>query len=503
MLKVHSSIDIHQQPDVTARHMWVCYCALILILSLIVAIFESTQTALAVCAVLISPALIVLLELWRFDRLLMALMFVLSNLFLLHGIVAVKLPDGRVLFGIRDILWLLVLVVGLVKGHDRLRELAKHPLIWPGLLLLCLAPFAALIGMINGGSLSDIIREVYPYTAWAIALVVCANVTDHKTLRFLTGFFILIGVLTSIGAIAEVMSNGDIKLVSTYSEQFLSVGIRVWPDGWVFMFVTLVYAAVALTVHSENKRSQFWVGVIVLVSVSFAMTQMRGMLLTFIGAILLLLMAVTFYRVQWIKLRRLALPSLALCCLSLLGWSVLADSFGSNTVFSIAERYSYAQLSEDTWERQFEVTHVLDKWESHPLTGVGFGVPYYDIPVVPVYGLGDVRMFVHNILAYHLLKFGPVGLALFVVFCLSAANSFLLSVKSGYDPTVTLTRLALTLGLVGLVVEAQAANVFGDARQISVSAIVIGLIVCSERLQRVSTQLASASPNTTLGAHVQ
>jgi hypothetical protein len=412
---------------------------------------------------------------------LIGLMLVLSNVFLLHEVVAVKLPDGRNLFGIRDVLWLLVLIAGLAKGRHELREAARHRLIWPGLLLLCLTPFAALIGMINGGNLPDIIREVYPYTSWVIALVVYANVRDSGTLRVLMLFVVLIGAFVTFGTMVEVATVGDVRVVSTYTAQFLTVGIRVWPDGWIFMFVAMVYAAVAV---AARKNRLLWGTVIALTTAGFLLTQMRGILLAFFGTIVLLILAAKWKRTPWIKVRALAAPLLVLLIACAIGLGVLSYMLGPDLFLSAAERYSYAQLSDDTWQRQFEVQHVIAKWESYPLTGVGFGVPYYDIPVVPVLGIGDIRTFVHNILAYQLLKFGPVGLALFSIFCYWVGISFFQSLKDNYDPIVTLPYVALGLALVGLVVEAQAGNIFGDARQAPIAAIVIGLIASAERLLR-------------------
>jgi hypothetical protein len=453
-----------------------------MILGLLFGIFEPVLVVLGVCSLLISPALFVLFGFWRFDRLAMGFMFILSNLFLLHDVVAIKLSDGRNLVGIRDILWVLVLVVGIAKSQGRLREAARHPLIWPGLVLLCLTPFACLIGMINGGTLGAVLREVYPFTSPAIALVIYANVKDYGTLRGLTVFFLLMGLLVAFGTIAEVVTLGNIRVVSTYTAEFLSVSVRAWPDGWIFMFVTLVYAAVAVATEGNVL---FWGSIIAVITTGFLLAQMRGVLLTFVAAVVLLILAAKWRRLPWMKIRRLTLPIFVLVGATLIGLGVLFYVLGPTSFLPAVERYTYAQLTEDTSERQFEVDHVINKWEGHPLTGLGFGVPYYDNEVVEVLGVGDIRTFAHNILAYHLLKFGPIGLVLFIYFFHRVMISFIRSMRNEFDPRISLPHLGLALGLVAVAVEAQAANVFGDARQAPVAGILIGLVAAYERLHGV------------------
>lgn len=446
------------------------------------------KTTLIVAAVTIAPGILWALRIWEFEKLFVTLLFVLSNIFIIHKVVAIHLANGNNLFGIREVTLVAVIVVGLWRGRDQLAYFARQPLILPGLLIIGLIPSATLFGFIYGGSPLIIAREAFTFSMWILPLVIASNIRTTAEVDRYTKYFISFGMIVAIGSALEIASLGAIQIVSTYQQKFLGIMIRNFPDGWVMMEGTWVFAFVALLLR---ERVTAWCEVVVLMTISSLFTEMRTLPLAFILSAILVIVLSMFGK----RKRRIARRSLVIFI------SVFSISLGTLLITSAVypevrdlaiERY--LSLGEDSSGRLYELSRVAVVVQNHPLTGTGFGVRYReDLPL-----LGDdedaIRLFegetgtlVHNICGYYLVKFGIPGILLFVSFVIAVMASLARFALGNYDPETQFVGLGLSVAIFSMIVTAQSHNVFGDIRQLPVAGIAVGILAAHIRLTQVKT----------------
>jgi hypothetical protein len=456
----------------------------------------STPVAVTLAVVLAGLVIGIILRLWRFEVLVALLMFSLTNFAMVSNKIAVKLPDGDSLFEIRDVLIIIVIAVGIIKGQKYLVAAARHPLIWPGLVIVALLPFAAALGFINNGDPLLIAREMFSSSGWLIAWVVAANVRDPKTLRTLTTFMILMGLLVAVGASIEIFSGASIAIVSAAGRgTIFGPLVRTTPDGWLFMTIAQLFVAVAwLTSGKWGRFGSSALAVIFLVlGISMLLTQIRIMLLTFLMALFFFSILCMVSNPKLIGLRKAALV-LFLVMVILVAAVQLLKYLAEEPFWVEVATERYLTFYRDVGGRVYELTHAVKAWEGSPFTGIGLGVRYRDD--LPFF-VTDTGTGVHNILGFYLLKLGLLGLVLFLVFCIQVIRTLLRFVHYRQLSETNVAGLGLSTALVGVLIVAQSGNVFGAIQGLPIAAIAIGLLVSYERL---ASQAANVQRKVNLAA---
>jgi O-antigen ligase len=425
-----------------------------------------------------SPVPLLLYDFWSFPRLLYLLFFLLSNIGIINHIIAIKRSNGDNLVGIRDLTIVVVIVVGLIRGAKEVRFAAGDQLLKPGLLIVALLPLAALLGWMRDGNPLTILQEMFAIgCGWLLALVIAANVKDWQTLKRLTNFSALLGAIVAAGSMIEILSLNRFQIVSSYQAlMFYETLARNWPDGFVYMFATWTLAAVLLIV---SRKRLAWAAVTVFITLSFLLTQMRSVILALVIA--MVIMSFLSLGSHWFKVRGLIAVGILLIVavgvtVSML--SRMADSdFGSWAV----ERYE--NTFEDAASRLYELEMVTESIQRHPFAGTGLGVAYRD-PLPELSGDRidkDGGTFVHNILAYFLLKLGPLGLVCFLAFAWRVLKTIRLLFRVREPTEPVFYALAICALLLCTLLQGQAGNIFADIRQMPIVSVMLGLLISTLR----------------------
>ncbi|HVO78451.1 MAG TPA: O-antigen ligase family protein [Candidatus Bathyarchaeia archaeon] len=418
---------------------------------------------------------------WTYEKVVVFLLVILSAIGLPNKVFAIQLANGDNLFGIRDVLMAAVIVLGFIKGKAHLRETAREALLRPGLWTLALVPLAVVSGLLNGGRPIMVAREMIALsTGWLLAWSVAANIRDWRTIKRLLDLSLVLGLGVALGAAIEIASGNTVRIVSQF-QQILFGGVpRNWPEGFIFMFCAGSLAAAGLITDART-----WKNACIALAISFAflLTQARGYFLSYVAAVYMVLAIARLAGSKWVKTR--ALVPLTVLALIAVGAGIYTVSrlAGGEFVGPAIERYQ--QLAEDSADRIYELQMVSAAMSEHPLLGTGLGVAYREIEST---GEDDIfhhaDTLVHNILAYYLLKFGPLGLFLFVLFSARVVTSTYRLLKCGERGMETRYLLATYLFLFYCLIEAQAGNIFGDIRQMPIVSVVLGLSVSLRRLQQ-------------------
>jgi O-antigen ligase len=447
----------------------------------IASIFTSPAVAVVVAGVLAAPAVyLLLMRSWSYKGLVLATMIVMSNLFLVHRVIALHSPNGDDIFGIRDVLLIATLGIGFYTGHRRLRQMAFHPLVWPGIAIALLLPSAALWGITNGANGVVVAREAYTLAMWLFPLIIAANIGTAAFFRLLYKALVVLGVLVAIGVILEVGSSGALHLVSTIRQSAANQLLtRVFPDGWVFMIFAVFSSFVEIIAKRNVPRE---CAVFFLNMTAIVLTLQRGMLFTTIGGMGVLTLFVAMRGDKDLRAGRVAVPA------------VLLLLVGAGFVFAVSESSPflnrwlttrYLDAQRDLGGRSYELKKVGEVFEANPVAGTGLGVAYRD-PLPGSFALRtqpDDGTFCHNIVGYLLVKMGLPGALAFLAFCFAILVRLWRYAFAQYPLEVRRYGLALSTALFVLLVLAQSDNVFGDIRTLPVCGIGVGMLVGLERLQ--------------------
>ena len=130
---------------------------------------------------------------------------------------AIKMEGGSNLVELRDLLLLITIVIGVIKGKNKFAFTLRHPLIWSSCLICLVAFIGVLVGIFNGGDPITIVKEWYTLECWILPLVIAVNITTKKDLATLFYSLIILGVIIVTGANLEVLSHNTLHLVSSYS----------------------------------------------------------------------------------------------------------------------------------------------------------------------------------------------------------------------------------------------------------------------------------------------
>jgi hypothetical protein len=440
-------------------------------------IFVSAATAAAVASAVAAPAVCLLLwRAWTYERLLLATLVATSNLFILHRAIALHSSTGDNIFGIRDVFLIAVLVTGFYRGRYQLLTAARHPLVWPGIAMVVLLPTASLLGLANGAKLLNVAKETFVFSMWLLPLVVAANVHSLSQFRAANKAFLVLGALIAVGTIQEVASFGALQLVSTLRQVELGgLLVRVFPDAWAFMVVACVASIIGI-LAGRNRLLQY--GAFALVITAVVLTQQRGLLFSILGVIAILVALTAVSRHGELKARRVVVPA-GVFLLVVAGLGMVAGQLNSGLSDWYLDRYK--NIARDTTGRAYELTKVMEVFQSDPLAGIGLGARYRDVLPETDYtntggiDINDDGTFCHNFVGFCLVKLGLPGALAFFAFNLAVLQRFVRYSLGRCDPEVRRYGLALSTSMVIFLIMAQAANVFGDIRVLPICAIAAGL----------------------------
>lgn len=259
---------------------------------------------------------------------------------------------------------------------------------------------ALLVGSLYGNRPIQMLEDSLTYIMFALAL--CAG-RGAKYPAWVLVAVLITALGDAAGSIAAMPSYDLSKVRSTYNYLKIITG-----DPLIGIFcIALLYR---LTSEYRRRRLKFpsapdlspragvflhrhpWLtgGLLALLTVSVVATVSRGMMLS-----LLIGLMVALY------LRRPARG------LSVTFFLVVGGILFASTALEFGEVYLRFGTLETVTGRLREVQHCLEVFAAHPIVGVGLGAEF----VVD----GQVASFVHNMLAYHLWKFGLLGSGLLCI----------------------------------------------------------------------------------------
>ena len=326
---------------------------------------------------------------------------------------------------------------------------------------------------------------------WLLPLVIAANLQDFESFRRVSKVIVWLGVLIALGTVLEIASLGELQLVSTYRQVALAgTFLRVWPDAWVFMIVAGFLSLISLLAWRKPLGA---CGIFGLIITGIILTQGRVMILSFVGVAFIVLALVAMSKHTGLLARRAVLPAAAVIVIAL-GLSVAADQVRGLSDWVIQR---YETMGNAAGGRIYELTRVKEVLMAHPLSGLGLGVRYRDVLPETDYehtggmDLNDDGTFVHNFLGFCIVKLGMPGTLAFLWFSFAIMQRVFKYSMGQCEPAARRYGLALSGGLLALVIIAQSSNVFGDISQVPIAALVAGLLAAFELLPRAAGMNAS------------
>nr|UXE45413.1 hypothetical protein Hi04_10k_c4773_00028 [uncultured bacterium] len=434
-----------------------------------------------VLAIIVSIVFVAAIR-WNYHRLVIVLLVVLSAIGLPNKLIAIQLANGDNLFGIRDVLILAVIVVGLITGRDQLAIVLNAPLLRPGLWLTALLPIAVVNGLLNSGSPLMVAREMIALsTGWLLALSVAANLRDWNLIKKLLDICTALGLGVAAGAALEIVTGNSVKIVSQYQQTVVEGVSRNFPEGIILVFFAASFAAAGLLSGDRKWKNT---PIAIAVCLSFLLLQTRFYLVSYLASIYTVLVIARVTHSKWLKTRAV-IPITAAAIVAMgTGAYAISRMGGSELLESSVQRYQ--DIIQDAGDRIYELEMVTSAMRDHPVLGTGLGVAYREVEFS---GEEDIfhhaDTFVHVAPAYFLLKFGPLGLMLFVVFGVRVVMSTAKVTKLG-EPTISRKYLlAIHIFLLFCLIEALAANLFGDVKLMPAVGVILGIAVALQNLPKM------------------
>ncbi|MFQ5746589.1 MAG: O-antigen ligase family protein [Gemmatimonadota bacterium] len=401
-----------------------------------------------------------------------------ANLGMVSNIVSLQTADGTSLVELRDVLFLLVVVIGVLRRRGRvLREPAAEPVIRPILWLLLLVPLGVAVGLGNHARSIEVARDAVISANWILVPLVFANVERWGQARRLLGAVLGISALVALGHLAEVASRNRLQLVTGTQGDVATKLLRNFPDGWPLVVLGFCLSAALFLAARKSERP--WgggavLGVAVLTGASIVLMQARGVIAVSGLAVLglfLLARRVSFGRVGLVAgAAAIVLGSSLFVARSALGPDALRRSLVRVTSLSP----SGGGTLEDVDPRRFvEAVATVDVLRAHPLTGVGMGTYYYD---PSPYG-GGTGAFAHNGYLWYAVKLGLPGLFLVLLALVRIGGITIGSARRLDASPLAVLVLGLGLGMGALALVANLSNVIGTVRGLPFFAVGLGLIV--------------------------
>lgn len=419
-----------------------------------------------------------------FPSLVICMLAVSANLGMVNKYVAIKLSDGTNLLALREVLVLLVLVIGIMRGRRYLKTAAQSWLIWPGIAIVALLPLGALAGFFNNGSiLVEIARDTYSLSIWLIAWVIAANVRDMRTSVRLSKALVVIAGLVVIGAIIELRTG--IKLVSSQPESFLFESItRSTPDGTILIITAIPIILICLIFSKKKILMNRWtlIGWLTLLAAFTFVSQIRTIYIA-VAIWVTIFLVFLLFSPRRRRAVRLSLFILFFGLVALGVFQIFSKTVGVDKAEQIIERYvavikpATFTAIDNAGNRLWETEQAFIAWRRSPVWGVGLGTPYRD---ALLFYPNDPCLWAHNVLAHYAVKLGALGLGLFLLFCFAAFRSLYSSLKE--NSVLSILGIALASAVVIQIIAAFAMNVFGMIQQFPIAAVVVGLLAAQQRL---------------------
>jgi hypothetical protein len=426
-----------------------------------------------------------------------------ANLGLVNSHFGIKASDGGNLLGIRDVLMVAVLAIGLVQVSHPRRAVVQNPLSLLTLLIVVLTPFAMIVGLFHEGPLLAVARDGFMMLGWLLVVVIAANLLNRQSLRVVCTAMLLIGLAVALGVFVEAASAGTIRVVTPRND-VATLG-RSTPSGWPMMMLSSSLALVLILTEQKApvRATAFRLVTWVVVVIASLLTQSRTLLVG-IGvstiAFLFLLLKNSPVRAKWIRLLLLLVGiPVAVSAALILGNQFIRPDFSEAFVSRYSVLRSLDSLVEYSGEdaRRAEVAVGFERYVESPWVGVGLGSEYRDF--IPGYDELLPRQLIHNVLAFFLYRYGPVGLIAFLLLACRVFVSLdraLRDRKSGLGPLGA----GLAVGIINLLVCAFFGNVFATTYGAPQAMAAVGGLVAYEHLRaaqaRQPDQRRGANTNT-------
>lgn len=421
-----------------------------------------------------------------FTYLVISLLVLSSNLGLVNNIISIQASDGGNLVGLRDVVILLVLLVGILRLPRQGRTASGNRLAQISLVVVLLTPVAALVGLLFGGGPLSVARESVTMCGWLLAFVLGTNLRSRQSLQLVVKAMVIIGLLVAIGVFVEAVSIGEIRLV-TPADEVASTG-RSTPSGWPVMMLSASLALVYFfyDCKASGKSRWFYFTTWVLILVASFLTLSRTLIVGLAASSVMLLIFILFSNRHFVRWPRvllvLALIPTTLSITFLFGERIIRTDF---TDYFVARYSVFASMNaaieysqEDT--RRAELELGLQRFLASPVHGVGLGSQYREA-ALGSYGKGDPATFIHNIFGFFLFRYGPLGLLLFLMLILGVLRSLHLALRDTSE--LAPMGVGLAVGMVNLLAGALFGNVFATSYGAPIAMAALGCLVAYEEMR--------------------
>ncbi len=436
--------------------------------------------------------------------LILGLLIASSNIFLINNVLSLKSSGGGNLVGIRDLLMAMLLTLGFTSEPETAiwsRLLSRSPYLTLCKVILFLTCIAGALGLYNGGSPLRVAQDFVTMFAWALPLAIAPVFCHPKHLWRLTQAVKYLGFLVSMGVFGEIYFGMRILFVTSHAVR--TADVRPTPTCWPLMMLSATVVMVELFDSApsslKSKLVNLAIGSVTIVA-SF-LTQSRTLFVG-LGAGALFFFAATVFRgrrgirVGWLLLSLGMLPLIWLSVV-MAGETLVRTDF----VSYITARYSVlgdadsAARYEQNDLRRRELEFALQQVSRSPVFGIGLGVPYRDKMYLDV-AVGtpneDAAVMVHNIYGHFIVKYGFLGLIVFLIFHLLVFRSLLRAV--GDNSATGVSGTCFSVGLINLIACALFGNVFGMPYMVQVAMVWLGGLVAYEAVRTATTRAVLVRP---------
>lgn len=420
-----------------------------------------------------------------FVTLVILLLVASSNVGLVNVKIAIKARDGGNLLGIRDALLALVTFGGMAGVLKQSKTALHNPLSKITFLVAGLTPIAALVGILYDGQVMTVARDSVTMMGWVMAYVVGTHLKTESALRRVYNAILWLGLLVALGVFIEAATLGHTRVV-TPADVVTATG-RSTPSGWPLMMMCAALVMTRLLLHRGAVTSLKYAFIdlfyLLIILVASLLTQSRTLLIGLATgfAVFLLMAMITRKR----SVRRtglilvLALIPFVTGMTLLLGERLIRTDFTDvfitrySVLGSVDSLLQYSE--EDT--RRAEIELGLNRYAKSPLLGLGLGSPYRE-EMRLFFGQEDPAILVHNVFAFFLFRYGPIGLLLFSLLCVRFVISLYRAFHDATDRA--LYGIGLATGLINLVACSFFGSVFSSTYGVPVAMICAGTLIAYE-----------------------
>jgi O-antigen ligase len=423
--------------------------------------------------------------------LILALLVASSDLFLVNNVLSLKSAGGGNLVGVRDLLVATLLALGLFGASPQIwsRLLSRSPYLTLCKVVVFLTCLAGALGLYNNGYPIYVAQEFVTMFAWALPLAVAPVLCHPKYLWKLTQVVKYLGFLVSLGVLAEIYFGMTIKFVTSHDARGQ---IRPTPTCWPMMMLSATVIMVELfdSAPAPRKARLINLGMGFITIVACFLTQSRTLFVGLGAGALFFFIPMALrgrrgIRIGWLFLAVGMLPLIWLAAL-LAGEKLIRADFVSYITarFSVAGDAESRAKYEESDMRRREVEFALENAYRSPVFGLGIGVPYRDKMYTDV-AIGtpgaDAAVMVHNIYGHFVVKYGFLGLTVFLIFHLLVLRSLLRAARD--KSALGAIGTSFSVGLVNLIACGSFGNVFGMPYMVQAAMVWLGGLVAYEAVR--------------------